>query len=81
LVIDLDASIVVCHSKKEQAAPTFKHTFGYHPVLAFLDNTGEFLAGQLRRANAGRTPPPITSLRWTPPSPRSPTRTGTAPRC
>jgi hypothetical protein len=23
LVIDLDASIVVCHSEKEQAAPTF----------------------------------------------------------
>ena len=32
LVIDVDASIVVCHSEKEQAAPTFKHTFGYHPV-------------------------------------------------
>src|SRR3954451_12544064 len=32
LVIDLDASIVVCHSEKEQAAPTFKKTFGYHPV-------------------------------------------------
>jgi hypothetical protein len=28
LVIDLDASIVVCHSEKEQAAPTFKKTFG-----------------------------------------------------
>jgi hypothetical protein len=25
LVIDLDASIVVCHSEKEQAAPTFKN--------------------------------------------------------
>lgn len=25
LVIDLDASIVICHSDKEQAAPTFKH--------------------------------------------------------
>jgi hypothetical protein len=43
LVIDLDGHIVVCHSEKEQAAPTFKHTFGYHPVLAFCDNTGEFL--------------------------------------
>ena len=28
LVIDLDASIVVCHSEKEQAAPTFRKTFG-----------------------------------------------------
>src|SRR4051794_34402083 len=53
LVIDLDASIVVCHSEKEQAAPTFKRTFGYHPMLAFCDNTGEFLAAALRRGNAG----------------------------
>ncbi len=42
LVIDLDASIVICHSEKEQAAATFKKTFGYHPLLAFCDNTGEF---------------------------------------
>ncbi len=53
LVIDLDASIVVCHSEKEHAAPTFKKTFGHHPMLAFCDNTGEFLAAQLRRGNAG----------------------------
>jgi hypothetical protein len=53
LVIDLDASIVVCHSEKEHAAPTFKKTFGYHPLLAFCDNTGEFLAAQLRKGNAG----------------------------
>ena len=53
LVIDLDASIVVCHSEKERAAATFKKTFGYHPLLAFCDNTGEFLAAQLRKGNAG----------------------------
>jgi len=53
LVIDVDASIVIAHSEKEQAAPTFKGTFGYHPLMAFLDNTGEFLAAQLRRGNAG----------------------------
>ena len=53
LVIDLDASIVVCHSEKEQAAATFKKTFGFHPMLAFCDNTGEFLAATLRRGNAG----------------------------
>jgi len=53
LVIDLDASIVICHSEKEQAAPTFKRTFGYHPLMAFCDNTREFLAGMLRRGNAG----------------------------
>jgi hypothetical protein len=53
LVIDLDAHVLVCHSEKEQAAATFKHTFGYHPLLAFCDNTGEFLAAQLRAGNAG----------------------------
>jgi hypothetical protein len=53
LVLDLDASIVVCHSEKERAAPTFKGSFGYHPMLAFCDNTGEFLAAALRRGDAG----------------------------
>lgn len=53
LVLDLDASIVIAHSEKEHAAPTFKGTFGYHPLLAFCDNTGEFLAGTLRKGNAG----------------------------
>ena len=53
LVLDLDASLVICHSEKEQAAPTYKGSFGYHPMLAFLDNTGEFLAAELRRGNAG----------------------------
>jgi hypothetical protein len=52
-VIDVDASIVICHSEKESAAATFKSTFGYHPILAFLDNSGEFLAGLLRPGNAG----------------------------
>ena len=53
LVIDIDATIVVTHSEKESAAATFKHTFGYHPILAFCDNSGEFLAGLLRPGNAG----------------------------
>jgi hypothetical protein len=52
-VIDLDASIVVCHSEKEQAAATFKGSFGYHPLGAFCDNTREALAAILRRGNAG----------------------------
>jgi DDE family transposase len=53
LVVDLDASIVICHSEKEQAAPTFKRTFGFHPMMAFCDNTGEFLGARLRCGNAG----------------------------
>jgi len=36
LIIDEDATITIAHSEKEQAAATSKHTWGYHPVLAFL---------------------------------------------
>lgn len=53
LVIDIDASIVICHSDKQDATPTWKKTFGYHPIFAFLDNTGEALAAILRPGRAG----------------------------
>jgi Transposase DDE domain group 1 len=53
LVLDLDATIVISHSDKEQAAKTWKKTWGYHPLLCFLDATGEALAGLLRPGNAG----------------------------
>ena len=52
-VIDLDATLVGAHSDKEQAAPTYKRGFGFHPLLAYLDATGEALAGLLRPGNAG----------------------------
>lgn len=38
LVIDLDATLVTAHSEKEQAAPTFKKGYGFHPLLAFADH-------------------------------------------
>lgn len=53
LVLDIDATLVTCHSEKEHAAATYKRGFGYHPLLCFLDNTGEALAGVLRPGNAG----------------------------
>jgi hypothetical protein len=57
LVIDVDATLVTAHSEKEQAAPTFKRGFGFHPLWAFCDHgpegTGEPLAFGLRRGNAG----------------------------
>jgi hypothetical protein len=57
LVIDLDATLVTAHSEKENAAPTFKRGFGFHPLCAFLDHgpagTGEPLAILLRPGNAG----------------------------
>ena len=57
LRIDLDATVVIAHSEKENAAATWKRTFGFHPLLAFLDRpdiaAGEGLAGLLRPGNAG----------------------------
>jgi len=51
-VIDIDATLVGAHSEKEGAAPNYKHGFGFQPILAFLDATGEPLAGLLRPGNA-----------------------------
>lgn len=52
-VIDIDGTLVESHSDKQGAAPTWKRTFGFHPLLAYLDATGEPLAGLLRPGNAG----------------------------
>lgn len=52
-VLDLDATLVGSHSEKEGAAPTYKRGFGFHPLLCYLDGTGEALAGMLRPGNAG----------------------------
>src|ERR1700755_3568337 len=52
VTVDLDATIVIAHSEKEQAAPTWKKTFGFHPLAAFADHgaagNGEPLAIMLR---------------------------------
>jgi flavin-binding protein dodecin len=53
LVLDIDATIVICHSEKQGATGTWKKSFGYHPLLCFLDNTGEALSGILRPGRAG----------------------------
>ncbi len=52
-VIRLDASIVLAHSEKQQAGPTFKKTFGFHPLTAWCDNTDESLVIKLRPGRAG----------------------------
>lgn len=51
-IIDFDGTLITAHSEKEGAAPTYKRGFGHHPLLAFLDATGEALAGILRPGNA-----------------------------
>jgi hypothetical protein len=79
-VIDIDGMLIDADSDKQHAAPTYKHGFGFYPLLAYLDATGEALAGLLRPGNAGSAPPLTTSTswmrrwrsrQWTPPSSRS----------
>lgn len=57
LIVDFDATISLAHSEKDNAAATWKRTFGFHPLLAYLDRPeiagGEALAGLLRPGNAG----------------------------
>jgi hypothetical protein len=56
LIVDADATLVLAHSDAKQgAAGSYKHTFGFHPLLAYLDRghaPGEPLAGLLRPGNA-----------------------------
>jgi Transposase DDE domain group 1 len=55
--LDVDATVVTSCSEKEQAAPIWKKTFGFHPLTVFADHgpegCGEPLAIMLRPGNAG----------------------------
>jgi hypothetical protein len=55
--VDIDATIVTAYSEKDQAAPTWKKSFGFHPLTVFADHgpdgSGEPLAIVLRPGNAG----------------------------
>ena len=42
IIADIDATLVTAHSEKQQAAPTWKKTFGFHP------------ADRIRRPRRGR---------------------------
>ncbi len=53
IVIRMDATIQIAHSDKQQAAGTFKGTWGHHSLTAWCDNTSESLAFRLRPGNAG----------------------------
>jgi hypothetical protein len=71
LHLDVDATITIDHSdNKQDAAPTWKKTFGHHPLLVFLDRPeiagGEALAGLLRPGNAGSNTAAdhVTVLGW-----------------
>jgi hypothetical protein len=57
VTVDLDGVLVVAHSDKQDAAPTWKKTYGHHPLMGFVDHgpggTGEPVAAHLRPGNAG----------------------------
>ena len=53
VVIDIDGTLLDAHSDKQDATPTYKRGFGFYPILAYLDATGEGLAGMLRPGRAG----------------------------
>jgi len=52
VVIDIDATLITAHTEKEGAAVNFKSGFGFHPLLAYLDDSHEALAGVLRPGGA-----------------------------
>src|SRR3954447_1047803 len=53
LSIDVDATLITAHSEKEHAAGTYKGGYGFHPLVAYGDETREALGGLLRPGNAG----------------------------
>nr|WSW71326.1 IS1380 family transposase [Streptomyces sp. NBC_00995] len=57
VTVDLDGVLVIAHSDKEDAAPTWKRTYWHHPLMGFVDHgpggTGEPVAALLRPGNAG----------------------------
>jgi uncharacterized protein (DUF1684 family) len=48
VTLDFDATLVTAHSDKQDAAPTYKRGFGFHPLGVWLDETAEPLAAMLR---------------------------------
>lgn len=57
VIVDIDGVLVLAQSEKQDAAATWKKTFGHHPLFAFVDHgsdgSGEPVAGLLRPGNAG----------------------------
>ena len=71
LALDFDATVVVAHSEKQDAAPTWKHTFGHRPSLTASWTAPRCLRakpwpGCCGRATPARTPQPTRHpLSWT----------------
>ncbi|MBE1601594.1 hypothetical protein H4687_007723 [Streptomyces stelliscabiei] len=71
VIVDLDGVLAVAHSDKQDAAPTWKKTYGHHPLMGFVDHGPEGPENPSRlscaQATRARTRPPTTS-----PPPASP---------
>ena len=68
VTVDIDATLVTAFSEKEQAAATWKKTYGFHPLTVFADHgaegTGEPLALVLRPGNAGSVRHEVAQVEW-----------------
>lgn len=53
VTIDVDATLITCHSEKENASGNLKSGYGFHPLQAYCDETREAFGGLLRAGNAG----------------------------
>ena len=62
LVIDADATLVLAHSdRKEGTAGTYKHSFGFAPLLAYLDR-GQAPGEPWPACYGPATPPPAPPM-------------------
>jgi hypothetical protein len=43
VVLDVDATLIPAHSEKDQAAATFKHGFGLHPIGVWCGGVRSFV--------------------------------------
>ena len=50
--VDIDATIVIAYSDKNQAAPTWKKSFGFHPLAVFADHGPDGSGEPLKPAHA-----------------------------
>ncbi|ELS50785.1 putative Transposase IS4 family protein [Streptomyces viridochromogenes Tue57] len=57
VTVDMDGVLVLAHSDKQDAAPTWTKTYSHHPLMGFVDHgpggTGEPVAALLRAGNGG----------------------------
>lgn len=53
IVLRVDGTLTIAHSAKQQAAGTFKGSFGFHSLGVWIDNTGELAVLMPRAGNAG----------------------------